>query len=65
MKCYIKTKCMDRDIYFAKHLGIEMCPNKWVMFKEEAQLFDSVDHARKAIKKFNLKRCEVEKCPTK
>ena len=65
MKCYIKTNCMNKDMYFAKHIGLDICPNHWVLNKDEAKLFDSVEQARKAIKKYNLKRCEVEKCLTK
>lgn len=59
MKCWIKR--LNSDAYFEKHVGVEMCPNKWT-YKSEAKLFDSVAEARATIKVYKLKNCEVEKC---
>lgn len=59
MKCWIKR--IDRDSYFNKHIGIDICPNLWT-YKSEAKLFDSVAEARATIKVYKLKNCEVEKC---
>lgn len=52
---------MNRDSYFNKHIGIDVCPNLWT-YKFEAKLFDSVAEARATIKVYKLKNCEVEKC---
>lgn len=59
MKCWIKRN--NSDAYFEKHIGVEICPNKWT-YKPEAKLFDSVAEARATIKVYKLKNCGVEKC---
>ena len=59
MKCWIKR--LNSDAYFEKHIGLEMCQNKWT-YKHDAKLFDSVAEARATIKVYKLKNCEVEKC---
>lgn len=58
MKCRIKR--IDRDSYFNKHLGLEMCPNLWT-YRDNAKVFNSVAEARATIKLFKLKNVEVEK----
>jgi hypothetical protein len=58
MKCRIKR--VDTDLYFNKHLGIEMCPNRWA-YRDEAKVFGSVAYARQAIRQYKLKNVEVEK----
>ena len=58
MKCRIKR--LNNEMYFNKHLGIEICPNRW-SFKEEAKIFNTVAEARATIKLFKIKNCEVEK----
>lgn len=59
MKCWIKKS--NSDAYFEKHIGVEMCPNKWT-YKQDAKLFDNVAEARATIKVYKLRNCEVEKC---
>lgn len=58
MKCRIKK--VDKDVYFKKHIGIEMCPNHWV-YRDDAKVFNSVAEARTTIKLCKLKNVEVEK----
>ena len=52
MKCWIKR--LNADTYFEKHVGVEMCPNKWT-YKADAKIFDSVAEARATIKIYKLK----------
>lgn len=59
MRCYIKRA--NRECYFAKHIGLDMLPNHWVIFKTDAKEFENVKEARKCIKMYKLKNCEVEK----
>ncbi len=58
MKCRIKK--LNSEMYFNKHLGIEMCPNKWT-FKDEAKVFDSVAEGRATMKVYKLKNVEIDK----
>lgn len=58
MKCRIKK--INKDSYFNKHIGIEMCPNLWT-YKDGAKVFNSVAEARATIKLCKLKNVEVEK----
>ena len=60
MKYYIKR---INEGYYKLHIIGAL--NHWVFTKEEAKLFNSVKDARKEIKKYNLKNCEVEKCGIK
>jgi len=60
MKCYIR-RFKDGEFkvgYYKIHIIKNI--NHWVYTKEEAKLFNSVKEARREIKKYKLKNCEVE-----
>lgn len=60
MKCYIRR---FKDGKFGiGYFKLNVCSgfNHWVFTKQEAKLFDTVAKARKTIKKYKIKNCEVE-----
>lgn len=57
MKCRIKK--VDRDSYFNKHIGLEMCPNHWT-YKENAKVYNDGRKAQGEIKRYKLRDVEVE-----
>lgn len=60
MKCYIRR--FKNGEFGQGYFRLNICKgiNHWVFRLEEAKLFNSVKDARKAIKKYGIKNCEVE-----
>lgn len=64
--CYIKRITRDkennvlRQMYFAKHLGLNINQNHWVLDMREAKKYFDGRTAQGVIKKYKLKDCIVE-----
>lgn len=65
MNCYIKrnNEKIEKQSYFARNISKNI--NHWVQLKQEAKLFRTVKDARRIIKHYKLRNCEVEICQMK
>lgn len=65
-RCFIKREILnDKNEkifrgYFGGHLGIKMCPNKWVSERRDAKVFYDGRTAQGVIKRLKLKNCKLE-----
>lgn len=65
MNCCIKryNEKIERHSYFARNIGKNI--NHWVQLRIEAKMFDTIKEAKRIIKHYKLKNCEVEICQKK